>query len=355
MHLFEIMGLVWRRRRKKLWSMLLAISFGYFAEAENAMDWAIGAEPLENFPQWRSKRERALDAANLDAPRSDWSNGPSYLILIDTTDASEAAVARTLASFGAQIYKKFQVVMTNPPSQGRGPPASSRDNTRIRAVSSDDVSQDLLAGADFVAFLHAGDELLPEALATFTEEAARSPAAHIFYADELITCENGLWPSFKPNWSPQLELQRTYIGRCAFARVLLLMSTRERLNAVALKNVVSMAALRCASSEVVHLRRWLMVRNEEAEAAGSARETQVAPARRGNPPLVSIILLTRDRADLLGPCLNSVLGGSPILGSSCCLSIMARVKRKPWRFWRKRRKIRVCAFCRVLAYSISQR
>ena len=297
--LFEIVGLVWRKRREKLWSMLLAVCFGYLAEAENAMDWAIGAEPLENFPQWRSKRERPLDTANLDAPRSDWSNGPSYLILIDATDASEAAVARTLASLGAQIYKKFQVVTTNPPSQGQGPP-----------VSLDDVSQDLLAGADFVAFLRAGDELLPEALATFTEEAARSPAARILYADELITRENGLWPNFKPNWSPQLESRRPYIGRCAFVRVLLLMSTRRRPDAVTLKNVVSMAALGCASSEVVHLRRWLMVRNEEAEAASSPKETIVTPARRGDSPLVSIILLTRDREDLLGPCLDSILESS---------------------------------------------
>ena len=158
--------------------------------------------------------------------------------------------------------------------------------------------------------MRAGDELLPDALATFTEEAARSPAACILYADELITSENGLWPNFKPNWSPQLEARRPYIGRCAFARVQLVLSARRRFNAVTLKSVMSRAALMCAVDEVVHLRRWLMVRNEQAKAASSSGETIATPARRGESPLVSIILLTRDRADLLGPCLDSILGSS---------------------------------------------
>lgn len=265
---FDMAGLVWRRRREKLWSIALASAFGYFAEAERALDWAIGGEPLQNFEAWRALRERALDLHGLDAPRSDWGAGPTFLILVEIGDRSRPALERTRASLETQAYRNFKVLE----SAEKGLP--------------------LLAGADFVCRLHAGDELAPHALALIAEEAARFQGAELFYADETALGPRGARPCFKPGWSPRFERARPYLGRALFLRSELLRaesSGAEGFRAAAL-----------SAREIVHLRRSLLTRAEEAPPPPAA-------AWRGCSRTVSIILLTRDRADLLRPCLESLL------------------------------------------------
>ena len=109
--LSEIAALVWAKRPRKMFDIVLAASFGYFAEAENAVAWAIGAEPLARSREWRAERERAADPAGLDAPRTDWRTGPAYLVVIDAHDATEELLARTMASLRAQFYENFRVVI----------------------------------------------------------------------------------------------------------------------------------------------------------------------------------------------------------------------------------------------------
>jgi O-antigen biosynthesis protein len=271
----DMAALVWRRRRAKLWSIALASAFGYFAEAERAMDWAIGGEPLENFEGWRARRLRALDLAGLDAPRSDWSAGPAFLILIELGDKPRLALERTLASLEAQAYRKFKISEIEP---GRPPPS--------------------LAGIDFVCRLRTGDELAPYALALIAEEAARSQAIKFFYADETILGPEGARACFKPAWSPRFEQARPYLGRALFLSAQSIGA--ENLNAEGFRA----AALRAGAGEIAHLRRSLLTRAEE-------QPPQPPPtARWGRGPSVSIIMLTRDRADLLKPCVETLLGRS---------------------------------------------
>ncbi len=107
----EIAALVWARRPRKMLDIVLAASFGYFAEAENAVAWAIGADPMRRFREWRAERERCLDLGGLDQARSDWSQGPAYLVLIDARDAAGESLARTIASLQEQAYQKFRAVV----------------------------------------------------------------------------------------------------------------------------------------------------------------------------------------------------------------------------------------------------
>lgn len=298
--LFDMLAPVWRSQPSKLLSIVAPAIAGLRAEAESVMNWAIGGEPLEHFPQWRAKRARPLEPEGLDAPRSDWDKGPRFLLLIDAAGAAAEAITRTLEALRGQIYERFEAVILTPP-QERAAAASPLHDARSRIVSTDELSSALLAGADFVAHLRAGDELTPVALAAVAEEAARNGAAQIVYADEIIASDDGLKPGFKPDWSPRFEESRPYLGRCAFIRAALLRAASDPLGATAIRR----AALCCDRSGVSHIRRWLMARPPEpAPAEGPA------PAPRGAPPSASIIMLTKDRADLLRPCLDSVLNAS---------------------------------------------
>jgi O-antigen biosynthesis protein len=271
----DMATLVWRKRRGQLWAIALAGAFGYFAEAERAMDWGIGGEPTENFASWRALRERAFDPAGLDAPRSDWSGGPVFLILIDCCGRPRAAIERTIATLDAQAYRNFIVA------------------TRAQE------SVPLLAKADFVCRLQAGDELAPHALALVAEEAARSVGAKLFYADETTLGPRGARACFKPGWSPRFERARTYLGRALFLHSELL--GLGNLGAEGFRA----AALGVGAGEIFHIRRPLLTREEEDPPS------PLGPAPERTPtPSVSIVLLTRDRADLLEPCVESLLGRS---------------------------------------------
>lgn len=270
--LTEALGRIWRRKPAKLWSYFLPTLFGYRAEAENAIDWASNSDALDSFENWLARRARPFEPTGLDAPRSAPDGAPRFAILLSGAEATQEQWARTLASIERQSY----------PSPAR----LARSEAELLP---------LLAEADFVAHLHAGDELADHAFAALAEQIARAPQTKLIYADELLRTAHGLRPRFTPDWSPTLAAARPYFGRCAFYAA-------ATLAAESIEAAMRAAPFRLAREEIAHLRRWLLTRDEEAEPPIRAPTASAEPA-----PSVSIIVLTRDRADLLAPCVESVL------------------------------------------------
>jgi GT2 family glycosyltransferase len=302
----EIAALVWERRPRKLFDILLATTFGYIAEAENAVDWAIGAEPLHRFPAWRAKRERPLDLSGVDKPRSDWSDGPTYLIFVDARRAAGESLGQTIASLQAQSYEKFRAVVI-------GSPASSRKFEQFgdsRVTNSVDARPkgEALPEGSFLQFLQAGDVLLPHALALVTEGLACTPSAKLVYGDEIIEESVGPRPLFKPGWSPIFNASRSYLGRSVFISANEFSSRGVSLDAARLERYAPEIAAKLARNEIRHLRRWLLLRRREQTEIMREPPIAIEPARvTSETPTVTIIMPTRDRADLLGPCVDSVL------------------------------------------------
>lgn len=272
--LLEMLTRVWRRKPGKLWSYFLPTLFGFRAEAENALDWASNWEPLDDFETWQARRARRFEPAGFDAPRSDPRAGPRFAILMPGRDVEPDRSAVTLASIERQSYPL------------RAPIARSEEELAS-----------LLAETDFVTRLQPGDELADHAFAALAEAIARAPQTKLIYADELLRTQRGLRPSLKPDWSPSLEAARPYLGRCAFYAV-------STLAAPEIGEAMRAAPFRLARDEIAHLRRWLLTRDAESEEAIVAPP---APAPAEPAPSVSIIVMTRDRADLLGPCIESLL------------------------------------------------
>jgi GT2 family glycosyltransferase len=294
--LFETLASTCRRKPAKLWSFLIPTLFGYRAEAENALDWVNNSEPLEAFESWLSRRERPFEPDGLDAPRSETT--PTFVILL-AGDGAAQDWARTIDSVAGQTYAHWRLIVADDEARA----ITAECDPRIALARAGDAASPLLAGAGFIGRLRPGDALAPHALACLAE-AARARSARMLYADEIIRGARDRRPSFKPDWSPIFESARPYLGRCAFSAVATLDPPPATLDGDALAHALRSAFLRAAPGEIVHLRRWLLTRAEEAPTVPAA----VLPEPDDSaPPSVSIILLTRDRPDLLGPCLDSVL------------------------------------------------
>ena len=135
--------------------------------------------------------------------------------------------------------------------------------------------------------LGAGDRLAPHALAILAARAARDGAPDALYADEDALDAGGVQlrnPRFKPDWSP-LFAASGYVGQP--------LATRGA--------AWRAGGFDAGSGRVSHIRRVLLTRRDPAPIAAGPTATPIAVRRRA-----SLILPTRDRLDLLQPCLESL-------------------------------------------------
>ena len=253
---------------------------GFMAEYDMNLDWALGFTPLPEFEAWRSRRARRLDLAHIDAPRSQWSDGPRvHVVVVDGDGGDKEASLRSLQ---AQIYPRWQL------HEPGGLSASADDR-------------------DLVFVLRAGDELDLYAFACAVEHATRYPTQQIFYADEVERSNGGaLLPAFKPDWSPLLQATRPYLGRAIFARARLL---RDRDTARLPEDLSTCIgpALAVAGTAIGHLRRTLLTRPTEPQTPTNATADELWAQPSSGVPPASIIIPTKDRGDLLEACVTSII------------------------------------------------
>lgn len=250
---------------------------GFVAEYDMNLDWALGFTPLAQFATWRERRARRLDPTGIDAPRSDWTNAPRVHVIV----AGEGKQA-SLQSLDAQLYPLWRL---------HGP-------TELPAAAND---------TDLVFVLRAGDRLEPHAFACAVEHAARHPTQDIFYADEIDRNEEGaLVPALKPDWSPLLQAARPYMGRAVFARVAFL--RKQGMASVGNLSEAIGSPEAFPASAIGHLRRMLLTRDaedEEPSPVGPSEPRWAWP--EADTPSASIIIPSKDRGDLLGRCVSSIL------------------------------------------------
>lgn len=302
--IYEMLASTWRRKPKKLWSVLIPTVFGYLAEAQNALDWANNSELVDDFERWRARRERAFEQDGFDAPRCCWRTGPVFAVLAHGDDRRLDDLSRTISSLRNQFYERLRIVIVS-----QSPSLRAQIETIGDArLSFAERAEALLGCADFVACLRPGDTLAPHALACLAEEAARAPHAQLLYADEIIRTEAGDRPTFKPNWSPMLDASRPYLGRCAFVKAMALQGHLDKIDATSFAHALRAASSRLRAQEVAHVRRWLLSRDaDDEQATPPALAVETVAVAPSTTPSVSIILLTRDRPDILGPCIDSIL------------------------------------------------
>ena len=191
--------------------------------------------------------------------------------------------------------------------------------------------------AEMLCFLDARDRLAPGALFLMADAAAQQPQPDIVFADEDWLGADGqrMQAFFKPGWDRELQRGRDLVGAFAFFRTALIQAATPSPGPAWLYDLANQAAAAAQPERIHHVPAVLCHRS--AIPPGHARAMRTAAAAQlrregiaaeveplpGSPgchrvtyalpqpvPLVSIIVPTRDRADLLRACADGVLNGT---------------------------------------------
>jgi GT2 family glycosyltransferase len=187
---------------------------------------------------------------------------------------------------------------------------------------------------DYVCFLDAADRLATHALSLVEDILAREPHLDIVFADEdwLDAEGNRTQPFLKPGWDPELQRGRDLIGPFVMLRSCLLPPLNVACGPAWRYELASRVAIASRPERIRHVPEILCHRTAKPEAQDKARlaVAQAMLAEAGlsanvqstfqsaglqrviyllpaPPPQVSIIVPSRDRADLLDVCASGIL------------------------------------------------
>ena len=283
---------------RRMFYAVAARLVGLHDEADLNLRWALGSEPMANHRSWKAERRGPV----LATPRTDWSQGPRITLVIRTRDAAAASVDVTCRSIVAQSYPHWRVVFLDPPTDGD---TGASAQVWLRDSRFHDRGSENAGPSDLSCHLTAGDALEPHALACFVEHFARRPDQTIAYADDIaVDALGGETPRFKPDWSPTLYGSFPYVGRAVLFR-----ETMRGGRAFDSQNrsdgLVHELLDQSPCDGVGHVRRALF----RFPDIGPEPVPENARSEAANTPTgsVTLIIPTRDRADLLEPCLRSIL------------------------------------------------
>ncbi len=214
---------------------------------------ALGATPLSDYEPWRRARERSFDPAFDGAGAAE---APLRFHVV-APDSDAAAILHPMLA--RQIWPHWTLGLTGE-----------------RLDSADD---------DYVLTLGRGDRLEPQALAQLAARARQDKEPDALYADEdALMGEARAAPRFKPDWSP-LFSRSGYAGA-----------------PMAIRSAAwKVGGFDPATARVSHVRRMALSRAEPSPIAPPPPPAPIEMRRQA-----TIIVPTRDRPDLLGPCVESL-------------------------------------------------
>ncbi|HEY5838002.1 MAG TPA: glycosyltransferase [Pyrinomonadaceae bacterium] len=250
-------------------------------------------------------------------------------------------LGRTIDSLRAQLYPDFDVSIISHDASTLSPSKSADERFRILTPEDGEaavsvVNRTLQASGEFVGFVLAGDELAAHALYLFAEQLQRFAGAQIIYSDEDSIDADGARsnPYFKPDWNQDLLHSGDFLSRLAIYRNTLLQSIgglrsdfgESAFYDLGLRSTEGLSRFRIRhlphvlyhgraaphSSNGDNQRRALQEHFDrqsiEARVLSSpSGSCRVQYPLDGANPLVSVIIATRDRVDLLRQIVNDVL------------------------------------------------
>ncbi|WP_226662952.1 glycosyltransferase family 2 protein [Microbulbifer aggregans] len=300
-----------------------------------------------------------VEALRLPAPQSAAAvKGPLISIILPTYNTGIEFLSACIDSVLAQSYPNWQLCIADDASpdsrvreclsnyQAMDPRIDVVFRTENGHISATSNSALALAKGDFVAFLDHDDTLAPHALERVCEAISNSPHAQLIYSDEDKINRAGYRfdPHFKPDWNPDLLLSNNYICHFTVLKADLVRQVGGLRTGVEGSQDHDLL-LRCLphlnADKVVHipeiLYHWRAIEGSTAldggeksyttEAGIAALKHYVASQNLGaqvergvvpntyrtrwnlpkEKPLVSLLVPTRDRVDILQPCVDKIL------------------------------------------------
>lgn len=303
------------------------------------------------------RRSEGFDAARLASGSQ--RPLPRFSVLIPTFNTPERWLRRCLDSVIAQTYPHWELCIADDASDRPHvrkvlAEYAARDS-RVRYVirperghiSASSNSALTLARGDYVALLDHDDELHPEALQAMAEAIVENPRLKLLYSDEDKIDARGVRfePYFKPDWN--LDLLRghncfSHLGVYSLELMRSVGGFREGLEGSQDWDLIFRCAERVGPDAIGHVPRvlyhWRAIPGSTALAPGEKSYAHVSAMRAigehlarteskaqvlelpglsgtfrvrhtlpSPPPLVSIVIPTRDRVSLLRQCVESIV------------------------------------------------
>ncbi len=280
-------------------------------------------------------------------------------VIMACGDSTVPAASKSLASLRGQTDGGWELCLvaglrSSWPGQELSRLAAAEPRLRVIAglPAGADRAAPLRAGleasrGDLVCFLEPGDELAPSALAEVQAGLAANPDATLLYTDEdRIASGRRFAPRFKTAFSADAMLAGNAIGQLAvFRRTLVEAAGGWPAGPLPVCAFTSRAAGIAGRARIHHLAAVLCHRADASldwpsAATQAGRWPHPPPNLPEPPPLVSIVVLTRDQAGLLAACSEGVLDRTdyPAIelliidnGSieTAALDLLARLEQRP--------------------------
>lgn len=300
------------------------------------------------------EHKRALVAQQI----ASWPAPPKISILMPVYNAPERWLRRAIDSVIEQLYPHWELCIADDASpdkhikpllaeyaqrDARIKIAYRKKNGHISAASNSALE---LATGDFIALLDHDDELVPHALFAVAREILAQPQADLFYSDEDKIDIHGrrFDPYFKPDWNPDLFLSYNVFSHLGVYRASLIRELggfREGFDGSQDYDLALRAVAKVGHGKVRHiphvLYHWRVIPGSTAASHGEKPYALVAAIRAVSehlsgqgiratvdesaagsgalrvrytlpekPPLVTIIIPTRDGYELLRQCIDSL-------------------------------------------------
>ncbi|HZU63097.1 MAG TPA: glycosyltransferase family 2 protein [Novosphingobium sp.] len=301
------------------------------------------AQSPRAYARWIASVERQEDVLAAAPDRiAQWPTRPLISVVLHLEAGSrQGQVERCLAALRAQCYPEWELVLVQsydaPPTRSIDVPrlllAPSRAGSRAQALA---LGAECARGSHILP-IRAEHVLAPTALLHLaTALQAQSPAPHLLYGDHDRVDRAGRRhsPWFKPEWNAELALGQDYVSQACLIRRdaarACLPIPPALADAATYALVLAVSAL--AEAQIVHVPHMLChctsgesVNEPAARAAvverhlagsgaslrlGSHGTVQVHWPLPDPAPLVSILVPTRDRLDLLRACITGVLNAT---------------------------------------------
>ena len=347
-----------------------------------------------NYQQWVSLVDTLSfpDLARFHDEADQLAHKPLISILLPVCDPPEKFLRKAIESVFAQAYSNWELCVADDASAKKFVRPLlrryARKDPRVKVVfrkknghvSLASNSALKLAKGEYVTLLDHDDELRPHSLLEMVKAVNSRPEADLLYSDEDKVDEHGRRydPLFKPDWNPDLFLGINYLCHLTVIRRSLVQEVggfRKGFEGAQDWDLFLRLTERLAPESILHVpkvlyhwRAWsgstaldLDVKRYGLRAA--ERALNEAIARRGlkaqallpdpeiwrwriryrlprKPPLVSILIPTRDRGDLLRSCIDSLrrtIKGAPceilVLDNDTselqALALLSKLRREP--------------------------
>lgn len=311
----------------------------------------------DHYSAWL-QRQYELPSAAAVSEIVDFQVKPQIAVLLQASGADVPGLMQSIESVQQQSWPDWQLYVACDSSMNhslhRQLTAYARQDSRIRLIKTFESQPAAVLNtvvgyvtAHWLTVLTAGDRLATNALFYIAKAIHSTPNAGLLYCDEdkLDMSGERYDPHFKPDWNPDLLLAQNYLAHgCVYATDLVREPNgfRAEYESAMDHELALRVTSRLSPDQIVHIQQvlyhWRLDSNRETHQREAEQQyiTKVrvqavqdylsqcgsgATVERGNAPdtcrivwplppkrpLVSMLVPTRDRVEILQPCVDAIL------------------------------------------------